>query len=45
MGELVGVSFPEIVEAAMPILQGLLQRGYLIPVSLLPPGYFEAPEA
>jgi methylase of polypeptide subunit release factors len=37
MGEVVGVSFPEIVEAAMPILQGLMQRGYLIPVSLLPP--------
>lgn len=45
MGQLVGVSFPEIVEASMPILQGLLQRGYLIPVSLLPPEYFEAPDA
>jgi hypothetical protein len=37
MGEAVGVSFPEIVDAALPILRGLLQRGYLIPVSLLPP--------
>lgn len=44
MGEVVGVSFPEIVEAAMPILQGLIQRGYLIPVSLLPPPT-EAPQA
>ena len=38
MGDAVGVSFAEIVEAALPILRGLLQRGYLIPVSLLPPG-------
>jgi SAM-dependent methyltransferase len=44
MGEIVGVSFPEIVEAAMPIIEGLMQRGYLIPVSLLPPDP-EVPEA
>ncbi len=44
MGEAVGVTFPEIVEAAMPILRGLMQRGYLIPVSLLPPDP-EAPQA
>jgi tRNA1(Val) A37 N6-methylase TrmN6 len=44
MGEAVGVSFPEIVEAAMPILHGLMQRGYLIPVSLLPPSQEATPE-
>lgn len=38
MGDAVGVSFAEIVEAALPILRGLLQRGYLIPASLLAPG-------
>lgn len=45
MGEVVGVTFPEIVEAAMPILRGLMQRGYLIPASLLPtPSPEAAPE-
>lgn len=38
MGDAVGVSFAEIVEAALPILRGLLERGYLIPASLQPPG-------
>ena len=40
-----GVSFEKIQEAVMPVLFGLLSRGFLVPAALLPPAAIEAPSA
>ena len=45
LAESVGRPFEKILDAAMPVLMGLLTRGFLIPASIVPPVKETAPAA
>jgi SAM-dependent methyltransferase len=45
LAESVGLPFEKLLDAAMPVLMGLLTRGFLLPASIVPPVNGTAPTA